>query len=102
MPVPRPHIRSLLNLRLSAPLFAPPPPPSTTLTPIPPAAAYYLKDWSLERLGRVSKAGGGEGNPLPHPLERIRGAQNVGVVIVGDEVLLGKVFLSFFFCDVIM
>ena len=36
------------------------------------------------------------GDPLPHPLERIRGAQKVGVVIVGDEVLLGKVILWIF------
>eukprot|EP00802_Teleaulax_amphioxeia_P013664 Tamp_13717.p1 GENE.Tamp_13717~~Tamp_13717.p1 ORF type:complete len:529 (-),score=121.49 Tamp_13717:105-1640(-) len=53
--------------------------------------AYCLKDWSLERMGRGGQAkSGGEGEARD-PLGRIRGAQSVGIVIVGDEVLLGKV-----------
>ena len=44
-------------------------------------------------MGRGGQAkSGGEGEARD-PLGRIRGAQSVGIVIVGDEVLLGKVFV---------
>jgi len=72
-------------------------------------AAYYLKDWNLERLGRISKRGKSNASPSSsatlhgrpvstqqqtsslEAVERIKNAKNVGLVIVGDEVLLGKV-----------
>ena len=55
-----------------------------------------LKDWRLERLGRTSaavepSAKTRDFNARQAAAERIKGAASVGLVIVGDEVLRGKV-----------
>ena len=58
--------------------------------------AWQLSDWSLERAGRLAPAQSpGTGSPgrrsMAQVESRLKAATNVGLVVIGDEVLQGKV-----------